>query len=56
MFKSDSLIDAAKKLIEQEIDSMPVVEETEHGLEIIGRLTKTNITRAFLSLAETHDL
>ncbi|EKB46720.1 helix-turn-helix transcriptional regulator [Solibacillus sp. FSL W7-1472] len=53
---SDSLIVAAKKLIEREIDSMPVVEETERGLVITGRLTKTNITRAFISLAETHDL
>jgi len=54
--KSDSLIMTAKKLIEREIDSMPVINETEHGLEIVGRLTKTNITRAFISLAETHDL
>ncbi|MEK4385286.1 helix-turn-helix transcriptional regulator [Solibacillus sp. FSL W7-1464] len=53
---SESLIVAAKKLIEREIDSMPVVEETEQGLVITGRLTKTNITRAFISLAETHDL
>ena len=55
-FNSDSLVIAAKRLIEREIDSMPVVNETENGLEIIGRLTKTNITRAFISLAETHDL
>ena len=53
---SDSLVDAAKILIEREIDSMPVVEETEQGFKITGRLTKTNITRAFISLAETHDL
>ena len=53
---ADTLITAAKKLIEREIDSMPVVEETENGMLITGRLTKTNITRAFISLAETHDL
>ena len=53
---NDSLIVTAKKLIEREIDSMPVVNETEAGVEIVGRLTKTNITRAFISLAETHDL
>ena len=53
---SDSLVDAAKKLIEREIDSMPVVKETETGIQVVGRLTKTNITRAFISLAETHDL
>ncbi|WP_274309578.1 helix-turn-helix transcriptional regulator [Solibacillus daqui] len=53
---SDTLVDAAKKLIERAIDSMPVVKETEAGVQVIGRLTKTNITRAFISLAETHDL
>ena len=54
--KTDSLIEAAKTLIEREIDSMPVVKETKDGVLIEGRLTKTNITRAFLSLAETHEL
>ena len=54
--KNDPLISAAKVLIEREIDSMPVVTETDQGLLIEGRLTKTNITRAFISLAETHDL
>lgn len=54
--KSDSLIMAAKKLIDRQVDSLPVVNETEKGLEIIGRLTKTNITKAFISLSETHDL
>ncbi|MCH7321084.1 helix-turn-helix transcriptional regulator [Solibacillus sp. MA9] len=53
---SDTLVDAAKKLIERAIDSMPVVKETEAGVQVIGRVTKTNITRAFISLAETHDL
>ena len=53
---SDSLVLTATKLIEREIDSMPVVKETENGIEVIGRLTKTSITRAFISLAETHDL
>ncbi len=54
--RNDSLILAAKKLIEREIDSLPVVQETEKGVEVIGRLTKTSITRAFISLAETHEL
>jgi CBS domain-containing protein len=55
-FKSDGLIQAAHKLIERQIDALPVVIEHPDGLEVIGRLTKTNITRAFLSLAENHDL
>ncbi len=52
----DSLIKAANKLIEREIDSLPVVEETDNGQRIVGRLTKTSITRAFISLAETSEL
>lgn len=54
--KQDSLIQAAKKMIEQQIDSLPVVAMKEEGLDVVGRITKTNITRAFLSLAEDHDL
>lgn len=55
-FKSDGLIQAANKLIERQIDSLPVVVEHPDGYEVVGRITKTNITRAFLSLAENHDL
>ncbi|WP_409301737.1 helix-turn-helix transcriptional regulator [Peribacillus sp. SCS-155] len=49
--KNDLLIDVAKKLIEKQIDALPVVKETEKGFEVIGRITKTNITKAFLALA-----
>ncbi|WP_230199467.1 helix-turn-helix transcriptional regulator [Bacillus ndiopicus] len=54
--KNDFLIEAAKKLIDREIDSLPVVNETVSGVEIIGRLTKTNVTKAFISLAQIHEL
>ncbi|MBK3493317.1 helix-turn-helix transcriptional regulator [Viridibacillus sp. YIM B01967] len=54
--KTDGLIQAANKLIERQIDALPVVIEHPDGYEVIGRLTKTNITRAFLSLADNHDL
>ncbi|RFU71697.1 transcriptional regulator [Peribacillus saganii] len=49
--KDDLLIDVAKKLIEKQIDALPIVKETEKGFEVTGRITKTNITKAFLSLA-----
>jgi len=55
-FKHDPLLHVAKKLIEKQIDALPVVAEHPEGLEVIGRITKTNITAAFLSLAENHDL
>lgn len=48
--REDSLYEVAKKLIERQIDAMPVVKETEKGIEVIGRITKTTISRAFVDL------
>ncbi|WAA13932.1 helix-turn-helix transcriptional regulator [Fervidibacillus halotolerans] len=48
--KDDLLIDVAEKLIEKQIDAVPVVKEKNGGFEVIGRVTKTNITKAFVSL------
>jgi CBS domain-containing protein len=51
---NESLWNAAKKLVDHEIDSLPVVKPTFHegreGLEVIGRITKTTITKAFVEL------
>lgn len=47
----DLLLDAAQKLIEKQIDGLPVVNPVEDGLEVVGRLTKTNITKALVELA-----
>lgn len=54
--KEDTLFEVAKKLMNRQIDSLPVVKKGKDGLEVLGRITKTNITRAFLSLADDHDL
>jgi CBS domain-containing protein/biotin operon repressor len=48
---------AAQKLINHEIDAVPVVRSLADkgnavGLEVIGRLSKTNITRLFVELGE----
>ncbi|WP_071395802.1 helix-turn-helix transcriptional regulator [Bacillus tuaregi] len=51
-FREDLLIDIAKKLIEKQIDAMPVVREVDKGFEVIGRITKTNIAKALVALAE----
>ncbi|WP_187445355.1 helix-turn-helix transcriptional regulator [Bacillus infantis] len=50
--KDDLLIEIANLLIEKQIDALPVVKETDQGFEVTGRITKTNLTRAFLALAE----
>ncbi|WP_090233151.1 helix-turn-helix transcriptional regulator [Lentibacillus halodurans] len=49
-YRDDLMIDAAKKLIDKQIDGLPVIKETEKGTEIIGRITKTTITKAFVEL------
>ncbi|NLY78091.1 MAG: helix-turn-helix transcriptional regulator [Tissierellia bacterium] len=54
-YPEESILDAAMKLIEHEIDSLPVVREVvlengEKACELIGRVTKTTITRLFVEL------
>lgn len=54
----DSAYDLAKKIIEHEIDSIPIVEKIGDGLnekpqfKIVGKISKTNITKLFVKLGE----
>ena len=48
--KEDALIEVAQKLINKQIDGVPVVKDTKHGLEVVGRITKTTITKVFVEL------
>lgn len=54
----EPIFDAAKKIIEHQVDALPVVRPSETNgpnygkLEVVGRFTKTNITRIFLELVE----
>ncbi|MFC3418084.1 helix-turn-helix transcriptional regulator [Salinicoccus hispanicus] len=51
-YPNDLLVYAANQLIEKQIDSLPVVE-TQDGIDqVIGRVTKTTITRVFVNLME----
>lgn len=50
--REDLMIDVAKKLIERQIDAMPVVKEVDNGFEVIGRITKTSLTKALVALAD----
>nr|WP_273699332.1 helix-turn-helix transcriptional regulator [Syntrophothermus lipocalidus] len=52
----ETVIEAVKKIVEHEIDSLPVVkkyidENGDEKLEVVGRITKTNIARLLLDLA-----
>lgn len=53
--KEDDVILASKKIIEHEVDSIPVVETNEkdiNDIKVIGRLSKTNITKLFLDIVD----
>jgi hypothetical protein len=48
--------DMVRKIVEQEIDSLPVVKyhldaDGEEKPQVVGKITKTNIARLFLDLA-----
>ena len=51
--REDSIVLAARKIIEHEIDSIPVVDSDKdnHTMKVIGRISKTNITKLFLEIA-----
>jgi CBS domain-containing protein/biotin operon repressor len=51
----ESLYNAAKKLIDFQIDSLPVVKANEvdsRQYELLGRVTKTTIAKAFVELGQ----
>lgn len=53
----DTVVELVKKIVEHEIDSLPVVkcyldQTGEEKLEVVGKVSKTNIARLFLDLAD----
>lgn len=54
----ESLVDAAQKLIRFQVDTLPIVKDVKKDqqtfYELVGRVTKTTITRAFAELGEEH--
>ena len=52
----EPILAAAKKMVDGEIDSLPVVRpmgaDDEKAFEVVGRLTKTNITRLLVEMGQ----
>ncbi|MBY0120943.1 helix-turn-helix transcriptional regulator [Bacillus sp. S/N-304-OC-R1] len=51
----ETLLEAAKKMISNHIDSLPVVKQAEgerNKYTLLGRITKTTITRAYVEIGE----
>jgi DeoR family transcriptional regulator, catabolite repression regulator len=51
--QDDLIIEVAKKLINKQIDGLPIVQDVDFGsgYEVVGRITKTNITSLLVDLA-----
>ncbi len=51
--EDESIVDAAEKIIENEIDCIPIVEILSNGqMKAVGRISKTNITKALLEISK----
>ena len=51
--EDESLFDAAEKIIENEVDCVPVVKNLADGrLKAVGRMSKTNITKVILDISK----
>jgi len=54
--KNETIIEAANRIVENEVDSLPVVEVMEENgkerLKVIGKVSKSNITELFVNLCK----
>lgn len=52
----ESALEAARKIVTHEVDALPVVKPAEGGTRndflVVGRFSKTNVTRLFVELGE----
>ena len=46
-FEDDSVLEAIKKLIDHEIDSLPVLRRENGKISLVGRFTKTNVMKIY---------
>ncbi|MGL5149623.1 MAG: helix-turn-helix transcriptional regulator [Clostridium sp.] len=55
-YEEDNAYELAKKIIEHEIDSIPIVEKVEldnrEAFRMVGKVSKTNITKLFVKLGK----
>lgn len=46
-YEDDQILDAIKKLIDHEIDAIPVIRKENNKIKVVGRFTKTNVTKLY---------
>ena len=53
--EDDTVISAAKKIIDHEVDCLPVVrkeiKDIKESYKVVGKVSKTNITKLFVEAA-----
>jgi CBS domain-containing protein len=53
-YEDDTVLEASNRIIEHEVDSLPIVEKEiinkKENYKVIGRISKTNITKLFIEL------
>lgn len=58
--KDDAAYLVAQRIMEHEVDSLPVIERTFNGskevFKIVGKVSKTNITRLFVKMGENNQV
>jgi DeoR family transcriptional regulator, catabolite repression regulator len=56
VYEEESVYDAAKKIIQRQVDSLPVVqkvlEKNKEVFKIVGKVSKTTITKLFVEMGE----
>jgi DeoR family transcriptional regulator, catabolite repression regulator len=51
--EEETMLDVARRIMEYEVDSLPVVRVTDDkNYKVVGRVTKTNLARMIVELAE----
>lgn len=46
-YEEDQILDAIRKLIVHEIDAIPVIRKENNKIKVVGRFTKTNVTKLY---------
>ena len=54
--EDSTVVEAINKLIEHEIDSLPVIRNVDGRSDIVGRFTKTNATKLFAELINPREV
>jgi DeoR family transcriptional regulator, catabolite repression regulator len=56
VYEDESVYDAARKIIQRQVDSLPVVqkmvEDNTEVFKIVGKISKTTITKLFVKMGE----